>query len=368
MTELRKALQEKILAEIQAGHSYEGLQFCQSFIARKKKHMGKKETSAMVFYGASLLADNGAPGDAGTLLEWFIQDGAGDDFNFHMEETKSLNDAEVYCDMQRISDLLQGMPVTKSAPIVSKIYGPVHKVVLQAKIKKSSPLMKRLDALEHTFSNILEETKDWLSAYKSVLRLQTSDIPRAASILDKWSNDGFPTEKPLFFGREILHLLSENKIPQATELLQISTKYIETVNVNTVDVTAAMAVYNLATILTQLYTQPDRSRVDPGKIFNIVANLYLGLLQRVDVKLVDLLEKIGVQLFGLRKTEEAPNPMAAMMQSMFANASQANAGAGNASGGGSNSPQRKAAARPPPPEMDMNNLMAMMKNMPPSKK
>ena len=148
-------------------------------------------------------------------------------------------------------------------------------------------------------------------------------------------------------------------------MLQISTKYIETVNVNTVDVTAAMAVYNLATILTQLYNQPDRSRVDPQKIFTIVANLYLGLLQRIDPKLVDLLEKIGVQLFGLRKSEEAPNPMAAMMQSMFANANQA--GAGGASGG-SNSPQRKSAARPPPPEMDMNNLMAMMKNMPPSKK
>jgi len=87
MTDLRAQLAEKVVAEVNNGHSYEALQLMQSFIARKKKLLGRKETSAMVFYGAGLLVDNGAPADAGTLLVWFIEDGAGDDFNFHMEET-----------------------------------------------------------------------------------------------------------------------------------------------------------------------------------------------------------------------------------------------------------------------------------------
>jgi hypothetical protein len=357
MTDLRAQLAEKVVAEVNNGHSYEALQLMQSFIARKKKLLGRKETSAMVFYGAGLLVDNGAPADAGTLLEWFIEDGAGDDFNFHMEETRPLTDADAYCDMQRIADLLNGMPAAKSSPIVTKIYGPVHKAVLSAKIKKTSPLMKRLDVLEQTFSNVFEETKDWLSAYKSVQRLQTSDVPRAAAILDKWSADGFPTEKPLFFGRAILQFLSEGKLPKATEMMQESTKYIEGLAVNAADVGAAMAVYNLSTILTQLCNLPERPRVNPPHIFQLIANLYLPLLQKVDAKLIDLLEKIGVTLFGMRKTEEAPNPMAAMMQSMLAGAG---GGAGGAAGNAASAQAPSPRNRPQAPEYDMTSIMKML--------
>ena len=350
--ELKDQLKEKVLAEINAGQSYEALQYVQSFVARKKKHLGRKETSDMVFLGARLLIDNGAPANAGTLLEWFIEDGAGDDFNFHMEEKKALTVEGVYCDVQRVSELLNGMPSAQSLPIVSKIYGPVHKAVLSIKTKKNGPLFARLDALEQTFSNVFEETKDWLSAYKSVLRLQTSDIPRAASILDKWSNEGFATEKPLFFGRAILQLLAESKVAKATEMLAVSTKYIDAINVNTVDVSPAMAVYNLSMICTQLITMPERPRVDPSKIFTIVANLYVPTIQKIDIKLIDLLEKVGVALFGLRKSEEAPNPMAAMMQSMFAGASQ----------GQQQQVQepKGRSAPPPPPGMNMNDIMKML--------
>ena len=355
MAELfRDQLKEKVLAEIGAGHSYEALQYVQSFVARKKKHLGRKETSAMVFYGARLLIDNGAPADAGTLLQWFIEDGAGDDFNFHMEAQKALTEADAYCDLQRISDLLNGVPSTQSSLIVSKIYGPVHKAVLSVKVKKNNQLWKRLDSLEQTFSTVFEETKDWLSAYKSVLRLQTSDITRAASILDKWSNEGFPIEKPLFFGRAILQLLADNNVPKATEMLAASKKYIEAINVNTVDVSATMAVYNLSTIVTELVTMPERPRVDPQKIFTIVANLYVPLITKIDPKLIESLEKVGVAYFGLRKSEEAPNPMAAMMQSMFAGASAGQQPQQQAA------PQGRPTRPPPSPEMNMNDIMKML--------
>jgi hypothetical protein len=355
MTELQNQLKEKVLAEINAGHSYEALQYVQSFVARKKKHLGRKETSAMVFYGARLLVDNGAPADAGTLLAWFVEDGAGEDYTFHMEEKKALTETEIYCDLQRISDLLNGMPSTQSLPIVSRIYGPLHKAVLSIKAtKKNTALWKRLDASEQIFATVFEETKDWLSAYKSVLRLQTSDISRAASILDKWSDEGFPTEKPLFFGRAILQLLAENKVPKAVEMLAASKKYIDAISANTVDASSAMAVYNLSMICTELVTMPERPRVDPQKIFTIVANLYVPFISRVDPKLIDLLEKVGVAYFGLRKSEEAPNPMAAMMQSMFAGASAGPQSQVQA-------PQGKGSNRPtPPPGMNMNDIMKML--------
>src|SRR5688572_15382422 len=70
-------LEEKMLAELQSGHPYEALQYVQSFVARKKKLVGQNVTSALVFRGVKLMVDNNASSSAGTLLCWFIEEGAG---------------------------------------------------------------------------------------------------------------------------------------------------------------------------------------------------------------------------------------------------------------------------------------------------
>jgi hypothetical protein len=195
VAELTTQLKDKILAEIAAGHSYEALNYAQSFIARKRKHLGKNATSSLVFYGAQLLVSNGASSDSGTLLAWYIEDGAGDDFLFHLED-RAITDKEIYCDVQRISELLTGLSAEQCGPIVTKIYGPVHKAILnKKKIKKNGPLSKRLESFEKKSADTFEATKDWLSAYKAVLRLEASDMTRAANILDIWSNEGYTTGK-----------------------------------------------------------------------------------------------------------------------------------------------------------------------------
>ena len=154
--ELTAQLKEKILAEIEAGHSYEALNYAQSFVARKRKHLGKNATSALVFFGTRLLVDNGAASDAGTLLAWYIEDGAGDDFLFHLED-RALVDKDLYCDVQRISDLLVGLTLAQTSPIVSKIHGPVHKAILiKKKIKKNGPLSKRLEIFDNKCADTFE--------------------------------------------------------------------------------------------------------------------------------------------------------------------------------------------------------------------
>ena len=290
--ELTAQLKEKILAEIEAGHSYEALNYAQSFVARKRKHLGKNATSALVFFGTRLLVDNGAASDAGTLLAWYIEDGAGDDFLFHLED-RALVDKDLYCDVQRISDLLVGLTLAQTSPIVSKIHGPVHKAILnKKKIKKNGPLSKRLEIFEKKCADTFEETKDWLSAYKAVLRLEASDMARAAKILDLWSNEGYATEKHLFFARAVLQLLSDGKIAKASEFLLVSAKYVEIPENSKCVNTAAVAVWNLATILTNLAALPPKQRVEPTKIFTIIAQLYFPLLSKIDHKLIDLLEKV----------------------------------------------------------------------------
>lgn len=287
--DLTAQLKDKILAEIAAGHSYEALNYAQSFVARKRKHLGRNATSALVYYGARLLVDNGAASDSGTLLAWYIEDGAGDDFVFHLED-RAIVDKDIYCDVQRISDLLNGLTLEQTAPIVTKIHGPVHKAILnKKKIKKNGPLSKRLEAFEKKCADTFEATKDWLSAYKAVLRLESSDMARAANILDMWSSEGYATEKPLFFARAVLQLLSDGKIAKASEFLAVSAKFVEGGEQSN---TAAIAVWNLATILTNLAVLPPRPRVDPTKIFSIIAQLYFPLLSKIDPKLIDLLEKV----------------------------------------------------------------------------
>lgn len=287
--DLTAQLKEKILAEIAAGHSYEALNYAQSFVARKRKHLGRNATSALVFYGARLLVDNGAASDSGTLLAWYIEDGAGDDFLFHLED-RAIVDKDIYCDVQRISDLLTGLTLEQTSPIVTKIHGPVHKAILnKKKIKKNGPLSKRLEAFERKCADTFESTKDWLSAYKAVLRLEASDMARAANILDMWSSEGYATEKPLFFARAVLQLLSDGKTAKASEFLSVSSKFVERGEQSN---TAGVAVWNLATILTNLAVLPPRPRVDPTKIFSIIAQLYFPILSKIDPKLIDLLEKV----------------------------------------------------------------------------
>ena len=203
---------------------------------------------------------------------------------------RALVDKEIYCDVQRISDLLSNLKLDQTSPIVSKIHGPVHKAILnKKKIKKNGPLSKRLEIFEKKCADTFEATKDWLSAYKAVLRLEASDMARAANILDMWSSEGYATEKPLFFARAVLQLLSDGKVAKASEFLLVSAKYVEPDVGNN---SASIAIWNLATILTNLAALPPRPRVDPTKIFSIIAQLYFPLISKIDSKLIDLLEKV----------------------------------------------------------------------------
>ena len=117
-------------------------------------------------------------------------------------------------------------------------------------------------------------------------------MARAAKILDLWSNEGYATEKHLFFARAVLQLLSDGKIAKASEFLLVSAKYVEIPENSKCVNTAAVAVWNLATILTNLAALPPKQRVEPTKIFTIIAQLYFPLLSKIDHKLIDLLEKV----------------------------------------------------------------------------
>lgn len=143
---------------------YEASQLAISFVARKKKVLGLDGTSSIVFSGVKLLCDKGAYSDAGTLMQWFIEDGAGDDYKFHIETDSLKSNKNKYCDIQRLSDFLSSIPSNKALSFVEKIYGPVHVLILKNKKTQDSELVARLNLLEQIFAGIFETNKDWYNA------------------------------------------------------------------------------------------------------------------------------------------------------------------------------------------------------------
>lgn len=356
LSEALKQVEAKMGADLKENHPYEALQYVQSFVARKKKGLGQANTSAVVFHGASQLIASNASSSAGTLLRWFIEDGAGLDYHFAL-------DGPNYSDVQRVLDLLTPLSAEQAFPVVSLIYDPLHLLVAKSKAKRSSALTTRLNQFEELSAKINLESGAFFPAFKSYLRL--NKMAEAANTLNEWSKKGYASEKALFFARAILYLLSENKVTAASELLEISKAHVED-NSGTEGVAAGngggpesapLAVWHVATILTELAVAPPMPRVDKTKLFGLIYGRYGPFLVQYDTKLLEFLTKTGEQVFGfsLQTQQQArsnaqappqaqPNPMA-MLQGLLGNGG-AGAGAGAGKGG-----------------LDMNQMMNMMSKM-----
>lgn len=369
--QLMKQLEEKVKQELAEEHAYEALQYVQSFIARKKKILGQKGTSHAVFLGASLLTGNHKLGvspkpdqassisatlglTTGALLKWFIEDGAGLDYHFNMYP-EIVNNAH-YCDVENLFNFLSSIEVTIAGPIVEAIYNPLHVVIAKSKIKKNSPLARRINKLEILFAQTFFANRKWLSAFKSYNRLQ--DAEKMAEVLLHWSNEGYRYEKPLFFARGILQLLSENKISLAKDLLHNTAPHVEDNGGKKGGgpLSTALAVWHVATILTDLANFPPMPRVDKTKLFGLLFRRYGPLFAQLDSKLFELLQKTGevVFRFVLENPDATPNPMA-MLQSLL-------------TGGASNRPAPNAntnsiARGNARPAFDFDNLIQLMSKM-----
>ena len=331
-----KQIEGKMRAELSDGHPYEALQYVQSYVARKKKALGQATTSTVVFHGANELIVSGASSSAGTLLKWFIEDGAGADFSFllSMDELNSSN----YCDVQKVIDLLTALTSEQAFPIIDIIYDPLHLLAAKTKGKKPASVIARLDQFEALSARINLESGVYFPSFKSFLRL--NKIQEASNVLLQWSSKGYPSEKPLFFARALLFLLSEGKKTAASELLECSKGHIED-NVSTQGggaESAPLAVWHLAYTLTELAAMPPLPRVDKTKLFGILYGRYGPFLIQYDTKLLEFMTKAGeaVFQFSLQQQQQArggppppqqPNPMA-MLQGLLGGGGGAGAGAG----------------------------------------
>lgn len=350
-------LREKMVKAIQDSQPYEALQLAESYVARKKKSLGRNVTSALVFHACGVLMENGASSNAGSLLSWFIEDGAGDDYYFKLEERELIGD--LYCDAKRLQELLGTVTAEVAFPLVEKIYGPIHKLILKKPIDKRGALWQRLQDLELNWINIFEETRNWNSAYRAIVRI--GDMDRASRILHSWSQDGFRSEQPLFFARAVLQLLADGHVTKSADLITFSSAYISESDILPGDPrAAALGIWHFALILSNLAAMEPRPRVDKVKVFGILTERYYQLIARVDPKLVSLFEKIGQNSFGVKSAaSEQPNPMAALFQNMLSPQPQPAAA------------KKKKAIAPAggglPEGFDLNAMMSMMSKLQGSK-
>ena len=165
--------------------SFQALQYVQSYLARKKKTFGQNIVSSLVFHAASLMVKHNASSSAGTLLTWFIEDGAGVDFFFKLQNEKLNSDN--YCDIQRLTEFLSELTIDEAAPTVDLIYGPIHVLIAKSKQPNKS-LSSRLEKLEILFAKILEGSKRWRNAFKSYVRID--NMKKVSAVLEAWSAEG----------------------------------------------------------------------------------------------------------------------------------------------------------------------------------
>lgn len=371
-------LEEKMVPEIENGYPYEALQLAESFIARKKKVVGRDITAQLVFYGAKLLIKGNASSDAGTLLIWYMEDGAGDDYYFRVNnDTKQV-------DLDLLIDLFNTHTPAQSHPVLSKIYMPFHRLIMKTNPSSQSiskQTMSILHKIELKWIDIFIDQKDFAIACKALMRIG-EDIPRIAKVLDLWAREGggYASEYPLYFARSILTWLADGRVSKAESLLKASVKYVEPyeaaaikLSTDNVDVAAkerpqtgsegALAIWHMAIILTELAAMEPKPRVDKSRIFNLVLERYNATVMRIDPRLVQLYDKMAQNAFEINVNGNQggnggnTNPMAAMLQNMLA---------GGAGGASAASGQPAAAAAGGQPPLDMNAMMKMLQQMNPN--
>jgi hypothetical protein len=404
---LLQQLEEKVKEELSSQHHYESLQYIQSFIARKKKFLGQKGVSTAVFLGANLITSSYKPASSndatssansltpppglssvststsanteasntakncgittGSLLKWFIEDGAGVDyqFKFHSEGINEKN----YCDIENLYNFLNSIDIIIAGYIIDAIYNPLHVLITKTKIKKNSPLSKRITKLEILFANLFFANKRWLNSFKCYNRLNNTE--KMTESLLQWSNDGYSCEKPLFFSRGVLQLLSEGKISLANDLLHSSMQHIDdNIGVGKKgggSMSSSLTIWHVTTILTDLANLPPAPRIDKTKLFNLLFNRYAAFFGSIDTKLFDLFSKIGEVCFHfVLENKSSPNPMA-MLQGLLGGMGGGGMpgvpGGGNRGAGGGRGNANNSNGANPLGGMDFGSLMQMMKSM-----
>ena len=328
-----QTMEDKMLQELKASNIYEALQYVQSFIARKKKSIGTALVSSMVFHAAKLLIDYDSADYAGTLLLWFMEGGAGEENSFRIENEREDDSLEgTYCDLSRLTGILTDHPQEKASTILDVIQKQVLTLTESLPTIYTTPMGRRLAKFEEACASLFEFKENFRLAYK--FRLRLGDMKALAKSLDLWASAAYPTERPLFFVRSILHLLAANEQEKALGLLEDAKLYVVENDYPT------MVAWHFAIMVCELVGLPAKEGVNKANIYECMQENYINHLNHLDPKLGPLLVPIGVKCFGCKAPENTGglNPFA-MLEAL-------SGGKKNEDGG-----------------MDVSNIMSMMQSM-----
>lgn len=321
----------KVTEWIDKGKAYDGLQYVQTFIARKKKQFGPSVTSLLIFHSAKLFMTEELCSNAGALILWFIKGGTGEGYSFTILD---VSDDSKYCDLNRLNDLLISFPIEYVATgIVKSVHKPLTKMI---KTKFSHPniiVLQKVREFERVSARAFEVMSEWAPAVKSLLAV--GDLDRVAEDLDLWAKTGYLTEYPMFFSRMLL-VLCANDPPLALQLLHLVVKKfprlstIATAESPEISQSPYLPIWHLAVMVVELSSQLRVSLTSKATVFTFLYNKYAPVLAGLDDKLLVLLEAIGSRSCGWKKPQHSGGPN---LMSMLGGLLGGGGGGGGAPGG-----------------------------------
>jgi len=294
------SLSHTLILKIESGSGYDALQYFQSFIVRKRKSFNREELSELFFFAVKLFIDRDSLNNSIALLQWFIKGGAGSDCIFSLNGTTD--------DLGKLISLLRAYEINIVAPIIEQTYVILNEKFAMSNRAEKVLLQGKMDEFESLSLSAFEALKNWPSAVKAAIKLNKVNV--LVRLTHLWASEGYPNEFPLFFARVVLVLLTENKLEQASSFLK-EAQFVyadllgENLTYKSTNDSDAFQFYltswHLAIIITELISLPSSTRSGVNikvEIFSVIYERYASLLDKMDAKIVKILEKIGEIYFG----------------------------------------------------------------------
>jgi hypothetical protein len=276
-------LDAKVASELDAGKSYDAIQFCQSYLARKSTSVSSDVIASRCLHATRIFILKGFGVEAGILFQWFLTQ--------PFQESLSTDTSNAF--IEEVSDILSSSNIGQSAAFAENIHQGIISFVTT---KSSLGDLPSKNNLYESMAKVFQTSENWETSLK--FYLLTGDIASVAACLNNWANRGVTAEYPLFFCRNILQLLQQKKAAIAMILVSHSEAFINAFKRSSASVSAgpALLVWNFTVIFVDLINLGSKvSSKEKKAIYELLSQKFQSSISSADPDLLNIIKKVATE-------------------------------------------------------------------------